>query len=312
MLQQRILSTLKFFDLQDLPLTLVELHIFLLQDVAIIRNHVNNQGEVTRGNETGGQVGLDELLQCLDSECQGLVACHKGFYFLPGRQDIVEKRLNNYLYGIGREKLVRRFGKMLRHIPFVRGAALAGSQALGQQKPTSDIDLFIITDSEFLWLARTLVTAYFQLIGLRRHGAKIANRFCLNHYIAAPKEVTEYKNLYTASEYIKLRPLAYAATVARFQYNNKSWIEFLYPNVQFEKLRLEEPSRLQQFLEKLFTNKFGYWLEQRLQKWQLPKIRTTEKFIVVKDDELSFHPQSKQQGLLEQFFGNFNSPRPPL
>ena len=35
MLKERILSTLKFFDLQDYPVTLLELHKFLLADVQV-------------------------------------------------------------------------------------------------------------------------------------------------------------------------------------------------------------------------------------------------------------------------------------
>ncbi len=301
MLKQRILQTLRFFDLQDYPLTLLELHGYLLADADKIRPALDSQWDLNKELEAGEKVGIDEVLKCLDTDCWGEVESTMGFYCLKGRQDIIKKRLRNYAYGIKREKLIRRYARFLKYIPFVRGAALAGSQALGQQKENSDIDLLIITDQEFLWLARTLVTGYFQLIGKRRYGTKITNRFCLNHYIAAPREVTDYKNLYTAGEYIKLRPLACQGTVYRFQYNNKAWILGLFPNAQFLKGDMAN-FRTQKILEGLFTNRFGYWLEKKLQNWQLPKIRTQEKFIVVKGDELSLHPQSKQQGLLESFF----------
>ena len=280
MLKSKILSTLKFFDLQNLPVTLLELHQYLV-------------GE--------GKVAIEDVLKCLDDECLNEIECIQGFYCLIGRKALVEKRLHNYSNGIFREKLTRRYAKGLKFIPFVRGAALAGSQALGQQKADSDIDLLIITDPEFMWLARTLVTGYFQLIGKRRYGKKIANRFCLNHYIAAPKEVSDYKNLYTAMEYLKLRPLVFAATIYRFQKNNRGWILELFPNAEFINRDMTHFG-LQKALEKIFTNKFGYWLENKLKNWQLPKIRVEEEFIVVRDDELSFHPQSKQRELLERFY----------
>ena len=110
-----------------------------------------------------------------------------GFYCLKGRAAIIDQRLANYIYGIKRERRIRRFIGGLRFLPFVRRAALAGSQAQGVQKSDSDIDLLIIVEPEFLWLGRTAVTAYFQILGLRRHGKKIANRFCLNHYLAGVK-----------------------------------------------------------------------------------------------------------------------------
>jgi predicted nucleotidyltransferase len=302
MLQNRIIFTIKFFDLQETPLTLIELHEYLFDAEENIRGKINNQWEVQGENGGSEKVSLDAVLRCLDQECKNEIGSDKGFYFLKGRHGLVAKRLDNYLFGIARERLINHYAWFFKYIPFVRGVALAGSQALGLQKQNSDIDLFIVTDPEFLWLTRTLVTGYLQITGKRRHGKLIANRFCLNHYIAAPKEVQEYKNAYTASEYIKLRPLAYASVIYRFQYHNKGWINQLFPNAEFLKVPEEKQLADQKLLEKLFTNRFGYWLERKLKNWQLPKIRTQEKFIVVKDDELSFHPQSKQQELLAEFF----------
>ena len=63
---------------------------------------------------------------------------------------------------------------------------------------------------------------------------------------------------------------------------------------------------LQKVLEKLLSGSFGKWTEKTLKNWQLPKIRK-EPFIVVEDDELSFHPDSKQKVLLEKFL-NYSAP----
>jgi len=274
----------------------------LLEDLEKIRQGLTDQWEVRGELESSSAVAPDAIIRCLETECKNEIETEKGFYVLKGRRELVAKRLENYLFGIGRERLIRKYAPFFRYIPFVRGVALAGSQALGQQKKSSDIDLFIVTDPEFLWLARTLVTGYLHLTGKRRYGNFITDRFCLNHYIAAPKEVQEFKNLYTASEYIKLRPLVYPGSIYRFQYNNKQWIGQLFPNAEFLKTPLDRQSGIQKILEQVLANKFGFWLEQKLKSWQLPKIRTQEKFIVVKDDELSFHPQSKQQELLAEFF----------
>jgi len=286
-----------------MPLTLLELHFYLLDDLADIKKILNEQWEVKEGNENNSKTfSIDEILKCLDNDCQVEVESERGFYCLRGRKKIIEDRLKNYSHGIYRERIIKKYVWFLACLPFVRGVALSGSQALGQQKQSSDIDLFIVTDPAFLWLARTLVTGYFQILGRRRHGNNITNRFCLNHYIAAPKEVSEYKNLYTAAEYAKLRPLVYPKVIYNFQKHNQEWIKRLFPNAQFLPTDNKPPLAPQSWLEKLFTNGFGYWLEKKLQNWQLPKIRTEEKFIVVKKDELSFHPQSKQQLLLENFF----------
>ena len=303
MLSDRILETLRFFDLQDYPLTLLEIYTYLLPEKDSLAGLLDAQHEL-RGAGPAGQAALVPALaiaECLGRELAERVECHRGFYCLKGRGGIIRQRLLNYLYGMFREKRVARFARGLKWIPFVRGAGLAGSQVLGQQKDTSDIDLFIITDENRMWLARTLVTAYFQVLGLRRHGAKVKNRFCLNHYVAGGKALTKLRNLYTALEYAKLRPLAGAGAVADFQKKNQPWISGFYPNWQAPTAEASAASPVQVFLEKLFQGKFGGWLETRLKAWQLPKIRT-EKYILVADDELSFHPDSKQEFLLKRFF----------
>ncbi len=300
MLKNRVLSTLKFFDLQDYPLTLLELHKFLVADWVELKAHIDLQGELVEKVLPQPEVDLDEVLGCLDTQCQGQVENYLGFYYLTGKKEIVNARLRNYYFGLAREKLISRYAAGLRFLPFVRGVGLAGSQAMGQQKELSDIDLFVIVRPDFMWLGRTIITAYFQILGKRRYGDKITNRFCLNHYVMGPKEITQLKNLYTASEYLKLRPLAYEHSLWQFQSINEPWLKAFFPNMKLSRPQNETASKVQEFLEKLFTNRFGLWLDRLLKNWQLPQIRT-EKFIVVEEGELSFHPESKQQGLLADF-----------
>jgi len=302
MLKDRILSTLRFFDLQDYPVTLLELHKFLIADLENLKPQIDLQGELILANLIqDSEVSIDKILNCLDTECQSEVQNYLGFYYLAGREAIAKARLDNYFFGIRREKLIRKYIGGLNHLPFVRGVAISGSQAMGQQKQQSDIDLLIITHPQFLWLGRTLVTAYFQILGKRRYGQKIANRFCLNHYLAGPKRITSFKNLYTAAEYLKLRPVVYGHSVWSFISENKSWMRIFFPNMQAQEPEKGWHSKVQEFFEAILQGSFGLWLEQKLKNWQMPKIRQ-EKFIVVEDDELSFHPDSKQQGLLSSFF----------
>jgi len=105
--------------------------------------------------------------------------------------------------------------------------------------------------------------------------------------------------LYTASEYLKLRPLVYEHVIWAFEQNNP-WIKTLFPNSQNPEPPKLKQGRVQKFLEKIFSNGFGRIIEKILKSWQLPKIRQ-ERFIVVEDDELSFHPDSKQERLLQEF-----------
>lgn len=305
MLKDRILSTLRFFDLQDYPLTILELHQFLMEDERILEQYIDSQFEIINTQnkkKPENVVSVGEILKSLE-ECQTEVEEYRGFYYLRGKKKKAEQRLQNYYYGLKREQLIKKFVWVLKYLPFVRGVALTGSQAMGLYKSTSDIDLLIITDSNFLWLARSLVTAYFQIIGQRRYKNIVINRFCLNHYLAGPKEICKLKNLYTAWEYLKLRPLVYAQEIYKFQEKNFEWLKVYFPNFVLIKQQNEKFSKIQKFLESIFTNRFGQMLEKWIKKSLSKRIRK-EPYILVEEDELSFHPNSAQQELLRQFFKN--------
>ena len=304
MLAERIQSTLRFFDLQNFPLTALEVHQYLIADVATLKTKLDADFEVITDAMTPvmPSVHFDTVLGQLEILVQEeRVICHNGFYALPQKKQIIVDRQKNYLHGIKREKLIQRYLMPAKHVPFVRGVALAGSQALGQQRPTSDIDLFIITDSKHMWTARTILSMWFHFFGVRRHGKKIANRFCLNHYIANTREVDAERNLYKAMEYLKLRPVVYGQGISAFQKANQVWIKQFFPNSFFDKGLFKKQSSVQKLLEKLFSNSFGMWLERKLETWQKTRIQQ-DQFVFVRTDELSFHPDSKHGSLLSNFF----------
>lgn len=308
MLDKRILATLYFFDLQNVPLSLLEVHRFLLSDIQKIKAALDEQYEFTTQGEVCREVDLETVMEALQQlVVRRLVGQKYGFYYLPGRGGLVYSRLKGYSYGILREKRIRRFAPLLKFLPFVRGVGLAGSQAFGLERKDSDIDLLIITHKKFMWLARFAVTIFFHLFGVRRFKDKIANRFCLNHYIARIRSVQEHRNLYTAVEYAKLRPMVGRGVVEAFQLANISWVQVFFPSSIStpESLQLPEQSLLQKGIELLFNNKFGEYVESVIKRQLLPRIKA-EKYIVVKDDELSFHPSSKQELLLAQFFESQN------
>lgn len=303
MLAQRILSTLRFFDLQKFPLTAFEIHKYLVAETTALSTKLDSRYELASdGVPAAPAVHFDTILtQLRILSREGSIVARNGFYALPGKDGLIQERAKSYLKGLPREKRVQTFLNPARHIPFVRGVALAGSQALGQQRATSDIDLLIITDPRRMWTARTLLSAWFHIFGVRRHGKKIANRFCLNHYLANPREVDAERNLYKAMEYTKLRSVIGASHIRKFQRANIEWMRQFFPNLTFPKIKSESQSSLQLFLENIFNNKLGDWLERRLGQWQQKRIRQ-DQFVFVRKDELSFHPESKHESLLKGFF----------
>lgn len=310
MLQDRILDTVKFFNSQELPVTAFEIYKYLIPSKSQLESVLDESYELKNETNVVSMASVDTVIAELDLlVASSLIERKNGYYCLPTKAHLIDWRLRNYTHGIIREKLINRYIPVLQFMPFVRGVALNGSQALGRQSKESDIDLFIITDSNFLWTARTFVTFALQILGARRHGAKIADRFCLNHYLASPKSLDRRKNLYTAFEYAKLRPLVYSQTVLEFKKNNLLWISQFFSNIDRFNQAADsktKKSKIQALLEKIFNNQFGLKLESMLETIQSKRIRL-EKYIVVEKDELSFHPQSKERALLQNFFKNQTS-----
>lgn len=289
MLEARILLTLKFFGLQGVAPTLLELHRFLVKDFHEPKS------------SPSWDVDLAPIISTLDTLVAGSsVFTRRGMYALPQFQNTLDARWLGHLYGAKRERRIGQYVKFLRFCPFIRSVGLTGSQALGVEKPKSDIDLLIITHSKFMWLARILITIYFQIFGVRLHGKLKTNRFCLNHYVAGAKIVDEHRNWYTAFEYAKIRPLFGSLDLRKFQVANL-WIKDFFPNWRPLEKTKEDGFSVRPFLEWLLNNAAGRTINLFLRRLQRSRFNLAEKYIIVEEDELSFHCNSKQDAFLESF-----------
>lgn len=163
-LKEAILRTLAFFDIFDYPLTLLEIYKWLY------RPDKNYK--------------LSEIREASDSLNSALtIGFNNGFYFLPGRELIVETRLRRYCYAEQKFQLARRVAKFLRGLAFVEMVAVCNNAGYNNATKESDIDFFIIVNKGWLWWSRFIITLIVQFLGLRRHGRKITNRICLSFYI---------------------------------------------------------------------------------------------------------------------------------
>jgi hypothetical protein len=280
-LRDAILRTFAYFDVQDRPLTLLEIYTYLLGPIE----------EPTT---------LSEIQAVIETELTDQVISLEGFYALTGRQEIIASRRSNNFYSIPRMRRVHRYLPLARYIPFIRSAALSGSEALSTSKKGSDIDILLFTEHNRIWTARFFATALYQFLGIRRHGKHIENRFCLNHYIAGIKRIENDNNIYTAVEYASLISFYGGDVLSHFQEVNQAWIKEYLPNFR---LITREPSPrtvLQKTIEFLLNGWIGQQFENILGEIQRRRI-IAQSHITVERDELSFHPGSKGQQVLQRF-----------
>ena len=158
-LRQSILNTLAYFDLADYPLTKEELFSFLWQPQAV--NYV-------------------EFLSVLDNLN---LPFKSGYYFLPGREKIIEERQCKLLISEEKLKIARRAAKIIRSAPFLKAVFVCNTAGSGQAGEDSDIDFFIVAEKNRIWITRLLVTFLLELFHLRRVGKRIKNKICLSFYV---------------------------------------------------------------------------------------------------------------------------------
>lgn len=163
-IKEAIIKTVAFFDLFDYPLTADELWQYLWLPAG--------DGNVT-------EVDIVPALANL----AGIVETRDGFYFLAGREEIIDKRKISRAWAEKKFKIARRLTGCLRYLAGVKMVAVVNSVVLGSVKQDSDIDLFIVTARGRLWLVRFIVTLFAQLLGIRRHGNQISDRLCLSFYV---------------------------------------------------------------------------------------------------------------------------------
>lgn len=110
----------------------------------------------------------------------------------------------------------KRIASILSYFPTISLIAVTGSLAMDNAFVDDDLDIFIITRADTLWLTRPLVIFFLKAMGLRRptslpehHSSVVADKVCDNLWLdeaalALPKNK---RNLYTAHEVLQARPL---------------------------------------------------------------------------------------------------------
>lgn len=158
-LSEAVLKTVAFFDIFDFCLTPQEISDRLL----------------------GYDVRREEVCEYLLSPVG--IEVLDGYVFLPGRACLVACRKEGEQYHHSLLQKVRRWKWLFACIPFIEDVYLCNRLAMAQARSRSDIDIFVVARRDRLFIVRSLVTALFHLLGLRRHGKHIAGRFCLSFFV---------------------------------------------------------------------------------------------------------------------------------
>lgn len=238
-IKKHILATIAYFDLFDYPLTIDEIYLYLPAKCVA--------------------EDFDYGLRCLVTD---RLIYHIGkFYTLKNDYFLIERRINGNAKAGKLIGTAKRVSNLLIRFPFVRGIAISGSLSKNFADDDSDIDLFIITAKNRLWIARTMMHCFKKLTFL----ANRQHYFCMNYYIDEQELQIQEKNIYTAIEIATLMPLHGDTTFEQF-YAANAWTRGFLPNkcMRLTTAKTLKRSWLKVLFEMLFNNRTGNKLDTRL------------------------------------------------
>lgn len=187
--------------------------------------------------------------QELDNALEELIGAKKiehknGYFSLQHIDDYLSKRLEGEDRFLELENRINKSCKRLSHFPFVKFVGLSGSLSKGYAPPNADIDLFIITQKNRLWICRTLLHLMKKASFLK--GSQ--HWYCMNYFIDETALAIEEQNFFTATELSTLKPKVdtqefYNALIS----HNIGWIN------------KELPNYTQQFYGSILPAKLSWW-----------------------------------------------------
>lgn len=296
-LTDSIRATLAYYDLLRYPLTLLELHRFLvLCDPATTIFAVKE--------------AADSLVE------KKTVEEYVGMYALSNVREKVETRLRKNTITIRKWKRARRAAKLIAFIPFVRMVAVCNDLALSFAHEESDIDLFIVSAPGRLWWVRFWSASLMQVLGLRPAKGRMRDSVCLSFYASEDALSMERYMLADANRidihFIQwlshFYPLYDAGGVYEKFFKENTWLENVIPlrlSVIPHPYRIVQLPRILQLFkatgEWVFGATLGHgaqYLLKRLQLALLPDVlrekMNHDTSVVITDTGMKFHPRDNR------------------
>ena len=142
---------------------------------------------------------------------------------LAGREQLVERRQECADHGARLWPQAARYGALLARFPFVRLVAVSGALAVDNAWVNGDIDYFIVTEPDRLWLCRGLV------IAVVRWAARRGITLCPNYLVSERALALDPPSLFAAHEITQMVPVGHSAIYRRFRRLNR-WTDRFLPN----------------------------------------------------------------------------------
>jgi hypothetical protein len=243
-LEDAILRTILYADVFHFPLTLSEIHHFLI---------ATTPASLRAVEET---MMRSERLQCL-------LVCVDGYFMRVGREALAQTRQAREAASQALWGNAVTYGRWLGRLPFVRMVALTGSLAVHNAVDDDDIDYIIVTAEGRVWMTRALAIVVVRLARLR--GVLL----CPNYVLAESALKQTRHDIFMAHEIAQMIPLyGHDVYIAMRQAN--VWVADQLPNAKsaFYPVAEGNENRVWQLAKSGVEVLFGGRVGNALERWE--------------------------------------------
>jgi hypothetical protein len=220
----------------------------------------------------------------------------KGFFFLKGRSYLVAKRIRRQQSQGAKWQIAKRAARWLSLIPTIQLVGVTGGLAMNNAGETDDIDLFLITAPNTMWISRLLAVLCMNAIGLRRKPLErnVINKICLNMFVSEERMgmLIKERDCFAAHEVLQMHPLwEQPGTYKQFLRFNY-WVQPYLPNAWNLALQKQVAPADRTPALVIFVFQLLELPTKLLQLWYMSRHRTHE---VITDTMLRFHPKDARR-----------------
>lgn len=217
----------------------------------------------------------------------------------------VEERYNRISTATEKMATLQKLVRTAQLCPWIQAVGITGSVAVANAVPEDDIDIFIITQQNRLWVTRLYMEVITRILGtVRPREKEVPNSWCMNLWMESNATALQpnERSLYTAYEVVQVSWIYSEKQAARNFLRSNAWVLQVLPRSWNEAMRAacteSQPSVLYVFIFQLWAAVWflpgfiGNYPAFILQKLYMNPHKSTE---VVELSRAFFHPKPVPQ-----------------
>ncbi len=307
-LEKSIFATLVYFDIFDYPLTAVEIWKWLFK-ISDLRFQISDLDSRSSSENQKLEIGNVEVANLADIKkyleysetLRPLIDSSRGFYFLRGRENLVEIRQGRYKLAEKKFKKALRISRFLKLIPGVKMVAVCNDLAWSNAPEESDIDFFVVVAPRKIWFVRFWAAGFLKIFGLRPSRQKTKDKICLSffageNHLNLESIAVGQPDIYLIYWIAQLLPIYDSGGIYEKFIKANAWVKKYLPNffeIELSERRYLGGATLPTWLG--VGEKFFRWLQMKLMPENLKKMANRDSRVIVNDSILKFHVNDRRE-----------------